>query len=287
MLSATVLTVAAGICQAVVPCDEAGNPIPNATDPKARTLSFEIDPKLVDAPKDQMTLKGSVELALTAIRRLYPGAENEPTFRRYFVQIAGAAQVGLAGMSAHPDVATQALSSTVADLIDTEGARIKNGHLRDLAQSAWTLSWPLLTVYLIARGVVGVDPKSLVYQWLLGLDVHPLAVSCFMVMLVGCFLGVVLSYAARTTVMGLTDIVSPDTDQLRPVVRLAVSGGWTVLVGYLLSLEIVVLKFGPASSQEFVDKPMLAFLIGAICGLTNLTLPGSVMKKVSDLLPLK
>lgn len=285
MLSAAVLIVTQGICSSVAPCDESGTIYASASDPNARSLKFAIDAGLAAAPKDQMDLKGSVELALTAIQRLYNGKNCEPTFRRYFVQIASAAQVGLVGANAHPDVAKQALSAAVADLIDEEGGKVKNAHLRDLASSAWHLSIPLLLVYFLVRVFVG--DGSPLRDWMVRLDLHPLAVTCFMVMLVGCFVGVVLSYAARTTTMGLSDIVNPDADQFRPVVRLAVSGGWTLLVGYLLALEIVVLKFGPVSSEKFVSQPMLAFLIGSVCGLTNLTLPGSVMKKMSDLLPLK
>ena len=234
-----------------------------------------------------MDLKGSIELALTAIQRLYVDPQREPTFRRYFVQIAGAAQIGLVGSTAHPDVAKQALSASVADLIDEEGGRIKNTHLRDLALSAAKLSLPLIAAYFLAGVVVDRSSAGPFHQWMVNLHFYPLAVMCFVAMLVGCFVGVVLSYAARTTSMGLGDLVNPDTDQLRPFVRLAVSGGWTLLVGYLLALEIVVLTFGPVSSKDFISQPMLAFLIGSVCGLTNLTLPGSVMKKMSDLLPLK
>jgi hypothetical protein len=275
--------VADGFLQSVAPCDDDGNVTQGPADSKARTLRFAINPSVKEPPKDQLELKQGVESALSAIRRLYPDPANEKDFRSYFVQLAGAAQVGLVGSPAYPDVGKLALAGIVSDLIDHEGGRIKNKHLRDLAvQSAW-LSAPLLISYCLIC-VIG-SPKSGLEKLLKSLYIVPITASSFLVMLVGCFLGVTLSYAARTTTLTLADLLAPDTERLRPIVRLLVSAGWAVIIGYFLSLEVVVFQVGDVTTRVFGFQPSLAFLLGAMCGLSNLTLPGSVLKKVNELLP--
>lgn len=276
--------MAEGFQQSVSPCDESGeNVFTSAADPAARTLRFAINPNVKEPPKEQLELKQNVQSALSAIQRLYPSPADERNFRRYFVQIAGAAQVGLVGNPAYPDVGKQALASTVAELIDQEGERIKHKHLRDLAVKSWQLSVPLVAVYVFTRLMD--FPNSWLRDLFERLYLLPLAVSCFAVMLIGCFLGVILSYAARTTTLSLSDLVTPDTDRLRPIVRLLVSATWAVIFGYFLTLKVVVFQVGSLSTEVFGSQPALAFLLGAIFGLSNLTLPGSVMKKIGDLLP--
>lgn len=277
--------MAEGFLQSVAPSDEEGNVTQSAADPKARTLRFAINPVVKEPPKEQLELKQSVESALSAIQRLYPDPANEKDFRRYFVQIAGAAQVGLVGNPAYPDVGKLALAGTVSELIDQEGGRVKNKHLRDLASHGAKLSGPLLVCYLFVRLLD--HPNSWLRNLLDSLFVVQVTVSSFLVMLVGCFLGVTLSYAARTTTLTLGDLVMPDAERLSPIVRLLVSAGWAIIFGYFLSLEVVVFQVGIVTTKSFGSQPALAFLLGAMCGLSNLTLPGAVLKKVSDLLPAK
>lgn len=275
--------MADGFLQSVAPSDEDGNVTQSTADSKARTLRFAINPNVKEPPKDQLELKQSVESALSAIRRLYPDPANDKDFRRYFVQIAGAAQVGLVGSPAYPDVGKLALAGTVSDLIDHEGGRIKNKHLKDLAVQSAKLSAPLLVAYFL---ICLINSTTSGLEKLLDvLGVAPSTASSFLIMLVGCFLGVTLSYAARTTTLTLSDLVTPDTERLHPIVRLLVSGGWAVVFGYFLSLEIVAFQVGAVTTKSFGSQPSLAFLLGAMCGLSNLTLPGAVLKKVNDLLP--
>lgn len=245
-------------------------------------MRFAIDPTVQVPPKDQLELKQSAEAALVAIQRLYPDAVNERDFRRYFVQIVGAAQVGLVGNPAFPDVGKQSLAGTVGELIDQEGARIKHRHLCELTGAGAAIAALLLLLYVVAGFAVSFKPWLGVLR---EFDIVPKTVACFAIMLVGCCLGVILSYAARTTTLGLADLVTPDSHQLRPLVRLLVSCGWAMVFAYFLTLEIVVFQVGDISTSSFRTQPTLAFLLGVIFGLSNLTLPGAVMKKVGDLLP--
>ena len=281
------LVVAQGICRAIAPSDTNGAVVPQASDPAARTIKFIPDPDVSVPSQDQLSLKGTVEHALSAISRLFPDPMQESKFRPYFVQLISVAQVGLVGPQALPEIAKPALDATIADLIDDQGASIKNAHLAELTRIASCSAVPLLVIYVVVRLFMSpkvATPSSL--DIFLGkLSVSSLTLSCFLIMLVGCLLGVVLSYAARATKMTLIDLMNPDADQLKPAKRLAVSAGWTLLVGYLIALDVMEIKIGAVSSHQFATDPMLAFLIGAACGLSNLTVPGTVVKKVGDLIP--
>ena len=279
------VAVAKGIMQSVAPSDETGNAVLSPADQKARTLRFAINPALSDLPNDQLQLKAEIELALSAIQRLYPGEDGEAEFRPYFVQIAGAAQVGLVGEACYPEVGKQALAGIVADLIDQEGGDVKNKQLQALAVRSAKLSAPLLALYVLFR-LLDSSTACAPLRWFMStLLLNPQAVACFMVMLVGCFMGVTLSYAARTTVLSLKDLVTPDVERLRPYARLLVSAAWTLLVGYLIALDMIAIEIGGVSTKNFATQPMIAFVLGAVCGLSNLTLPGVVSKKVAESLP--
>ena len=277
--------MAKGIMQSIAPSDDSGNVVASPADQKARTLRFALNPDLSDLPNDQLQLKAEIELALSAIQRLYPGEQGEAEFRPYFVQIAGAAQVGLVGDTCYPEVGKQALGGIIADLIDQEGGDVKNKQLQALASRSLRLSVPLLALYILFRLLDSPTAYAPLRWFLSALLLNPQTVACFMIMLVGSLLGVTLSYAAHTTVLSLKDLVTPDVERLRPYARLLVSAAWTLLVGYLVALGMVAIEIGGVSTKSFGTQPMIAFVLGVVCGLSNLTLPGVVSKKVADALP--
>lgn len=276
--------MAVGICRAVLAASADGTPR-SPTDPAARDIRFEIDPGVASPPPDQMNLKGELERALYAIQRLFPGPAEESRFRPFFVQILSIAQVGLVGSNASPDVARPALASTVADLIDDEGGKIKNRHLRALAITACALSVPPLLAYAALRFIdAGGGPLHAALTTMAAL---PGVLAGFMMLWVGCFTGVVLSYGARTTTMTLADLISPTPDRLLPMARLLFAGTLTMVFGLLLSMDLVEIKLGGVSSRSFARDPMLAFLVGVACGMSQLALPSAVTRRIGEILPLK
>ena len=166
-----------------------------------------------------------------------------------------------------------------------EGGKLKNDQLRDLAKTACWLALVPLLVYL---ALCLCAPKGTpLHQQLLKLTVQPEAFGCFMLLWTGCFLGVVLSYGARTTTMTLADLISPSPDRLLPRARLLFAGSLTLVVGLFLAVELVEIKIGSVSSKKIMIEPMIAFLIGVACGMSQLALPASVTKKIGELLPIK
>ena len=279
-----------GICLAVYPCDQNGTvstPPLEASDPQAVDISFHIDTSVATPPQDQLQLKRDVEYMLRGLDRLFlkPGALRETDFRPYYVQLVKLAQLGLAGPNVAPDIARRALDGLTSELIDNEGTRVKNANLLALARWAAIFSGPCLVVYALLR-LGGTGP------WIGGvfkqLHIDPQMLSCFMLLWLGCFLGVVLSYGVRTTTLTLTDVAMGEADKLLPQSRLLFAGALTMIVGILLVLQVIELKIGAAvSSADLAAYPMLAFVIGSFCGLSELALPGAVARKAGDVVDLK
>ena len=282
--------MASGICNAVYPCDRAGvvstPPLaPNA--PDAVSIYFEINSTITTPPQDQLDLKRDIERMLHAIGRLFSKkqAMDDAGFRPYYVQLVRLAQLGLAGPNASPDIARRALEGVTAELIDDQGAIVKNGHLKRLAGWGSVFAIFCSVLYVILRFM---EPTGPIAQFLSRLGVDARVLSCFMLLWVGCFVGVVLSYGARTTTMTLSDLVNTDADRLLPQVRLLFAGTLTMVIGLFLYLAVIEFKIGSSiSSNQIGDSAMIAFLVGVLCGLSELSLPGAVTKKATSLLDLK
>ena len=282
--------MAIGICNAVYPCDVAGNvaapPLAPAA-PTAVSVFFDINPAIATPPQDQLDLKRDVERMLHALTKLFlvAGKVREASFRPYYVQLLRLAQLGLSGPNAAPDMARRALEGMTADLIDNEGGTVKNAHMAKLAKWAAWFSVPFLAGYAILCFTTAQQPLG---RWLATLNINRMTLACFMLLWVGCFFGVVLSYGARTTTMTLNDLVTVDADHWLPQVRLLFAGTMTMVLGAFLIVGIVEFKLGSSiSTSELSTYPLIAFLIGAMCGLSELTLPGAVSKKATGLLDFK
>lgn len=279
--------MALGICNAVAPCDRTGTVVPQPNDPAAVSIFFDINTSVTTPPQDQLDLKRDIERMLHAIARLFtkPQGVDEGAFRPYYVQLLRLAQLGLAGPNASPDIARRALEGVTAELIDDQGAVVKNGHLIRLTKWAALFSAVAALVYAALRFAA---PGGVVDRSLRALGVDADVLSCFMLLWIGCFAGVVLSYGSRTTTMTLSDLINTDADRLLPQVRLLFAGTLTMVLGLFLYLAVVEFKIGSSiSSLDVGSSAMVAFLIGVLCGLSELALPGAVTKKATGLLDLK
>lgn len=281
--------MATGICNAVYPSDVNGNvaaPPLSAGDPAAVDIFFEMNVTLANPPQDQLDLKRDVERVLHAITRLFLDEKykREERFRPYYVQLVNLAALGLAGPNASPELAKRALENITAELIDTEGPAIKNGHLGRLTKVGLCLAIGPLVLYVLLS-LYGQQPD--VAAFLRRLSVDPQQLSSFMILWVGCFVGVVLSYGSRTTTMTLHDLIVTDADYLSPLTRHLFAGTLTMMLGILLGLGIFEIKITGLSSKQLIADPTIAFLIGSFCGLSELVLPGAVSKRAGEVLGLK
>jgi hypothetical protein len=124
-------------------------------------------------------------------------------------------------------------------------------------------------------------PDSLLGPWLKDLDIDTHLLSCFLLLWIGCFAGVWLSYGIRKTTFSLADLTRSDDDRLEPQIRLVFAGLLTMLIGMLFALGLVELSVGSVSLTDITTSPLLAFLVGAFCGISELALPVSLGKQAT------
>ena len=239
----------------VWPTDKNGTPIgyaadatPDPASPDAVDIYFGSLPGR-SPPQDQSDLQAGVSEVLTVVKKLYlpDDAQPLPPFRFFYTRLFLIAQLGLEGNAA-PAIAKAGLDRLTQELIDAEGGRVKNQHLARLGVRAASLGALFTALYLLLC-LPAAQPL------LTAIDVEPQIARSFMMLWVGCFAGVWVSYAIRTTTFTLRDLVITDADRLQPFVRLVFAGILTAALGLVLALDWGDLKLGRISLGGFVDNP--------------------------------
>ncbi len=252
-------------------------PYPKPRDPRAIDILFGVQGGT--PAKDRVDLQDQIEKVLGTVRRIYvDGSDPKPErFRRWYIRLFQLAQLGLEGDAPPTAMAAAALLALTQELIDDEAPRVKNGHLRQLG--GWVLKYSMwcLWAYVILRLLP--DPLAAFLKSQLALD-RTVAAN-FMLLWIGCFWGVWLSYGIRTVKFTLSDLTRTDEDLLLPQMRLLFIGSLTMLLGLLFAYDVVELKLGGFTAGDMVAQPVIAFLIGAFCGISEAALPGSIAGKAS------
>lgn len=253
---------------------------PDPSNPAATDIYFIVEDPSALPPEEQTALQGEIDKVLRILQRLYLHGPlfNHERFRIYYVRLFRIAQLGLEE-NALTTIAASALAVLVTDLIDDEAGRVKNGHLKALGAYALKYSLPFALLYLI----IGLSPDGFFVQALRAMAGDPPLLAAFALLWIGCFTGVWLAYGIRKTSISLTDLVTTDEDRLEPQIRLIFAGLLTMLLGIVLSLGLIELTVGTISLTEFDRAPMLAFLLGAICGISELVLPVSMANRAASL----
>ena len=250
---------------------------PKPRDPRAIEIYFGV-PNGTPS-KEKVALQDQIDKVLSTVRRLYiEGTSPRPdSFRRWYVRLFQLAQLGLEGSSPPTEMVSAALVVLTQELIDEEAPSVKNGHL--LALGGWVLKYStyFLFVYLILR----LMPAPLAVLVKSHLSIDRVTAANFMLLWVGCFWGVWLSYGIRTVKFALGDLTRTDDDLLIPQMRLLFIGSLTMLLGLLVTFDVVDVKLGGFTARNIVSDPDVAFLIGAFCGISESALPGSIAGKAS------
>lgn len=282
--------------------DADGNSLP-AGDPctkEARGIDFDVhivkdgEPSAADMEFYRDLTK--IEHALVT---LYPAGdtEAETRFRPQFVRLFHLARLVLegdvnkapdgtitVGKRLSPDAAKAEIAALAADIIEDEAPRIKNTHLRQLAAWAGALALPFVLAYavLLLWGQAGGSAP-----WLAGalarLKIEAVPAANFMLLWVGCFVGVCLSYTIRTHSFSLTDLTRTDADYLAPAARLLMTGAFAMLLALFAVVGLGEVAFGASKLSDIATQPMLAFVVGAVLGISEQKLSGTVEKRAGDL----
>lgn len=230
---------------------------------------------------DQSRLYDDVTSVLDVVRRLYLDMGSRPNkakFRAYYVRIFRLAQVGLEGTDPSPKQAKGALEALKGSLLDDEGLNVKTRNLSALGETALMLSLPLASVYFVLL-VVGHGELE---RLLASLQISRVAMANVMLLWIGCFVGVCLSYGVRTSTLTLADLVNPGPDRLSPGMRLLFIGALTMFFGMLFMKKIVEVKIGGYSTSDIGTDPAMAFIVGTLFGLGEAVLPGLAGKRAES-----
>ncbi len=233
------------------------------------------------ATDDQSKLYDDVSSVLDVVRRLYlpNGIRPNPSkFRTYYVRIFRLAQVGLTGTDPAPKQAKGALDSLKASLLDDEGLTVKTTNLSQLGKTALKFSLPLVLAYVF---LLTVGPGE-VENFLKKLQIARVAAAYTMLLWLGCFVGVCLSYGVRTSTLTLADLVTPGPDRLPPSLRLLFIGALTMFFGLLFMEKIVEFKVGSFSTASIGADPAPTFIVGILFGLSEAVLPGLAGKRAES-----
>ena len=289
-------------------CDKDGKPIEqrhgfsDPCDRQARHIDFDIHlgKEFRKPTSAQMECYRELTKVEHALDELFPvtgdaaaDAANEKKFRPYFVRLFHLAQLILEG-----DVTTKARQKVVqdplpddiaksevqrleADLLDDEAPRIKNQRLSAFLAVAGIFSLMVLAIHL-AISLTG--PASVVNRTLTHLAIDPQVAANFMLLLFGTFMGVWLAYAIRMNRFSVTDLTRSSTDDfLAPVNRLILAGTFATLLVLLALAGVGNIELANVKLTDVSTNPLLAFVVGAVIGLSEQKLSGTIEKSVGGL----
>jgi len=226
-------------------------------------------------PKEQLDLQTEIARVLRTVTAIYlvDNKIKRTKFRIYYARLFRVAQIGLEGPNASPDTARVVLSEIIADLLIEEAGNVKNRHMKRLGYAAVLVALPCIAFYLALWLTFIFD------SYLQALNIELAVLANFMLLLTGCFCGVWLSYAIRSSSITINELIVTDTDRLTPVSRLMLAGIFTTILGLFFVYEIIDIKVGNFSASQIATEPIVALLIGIFCGISELALPDSVGKK--------
>lgn len=232
-----------------------------------RDIKFEnVAGEEVSIPEDQLELRDEIDRTLTVLRMLFP--ENDKKFEEYFRPLLSLAQAGLVGNSAQPALAYRALLVLKNEIVDREGGQIKNQYMKKLGKYAIVISVPAL----LGAGVIHWQFSKLAN------------IGNFLLLWVGCMAGVWLSFGVRKTFLRFEELHIPEEDRLEPIIRLIFAGLLTVIIGLLFATKAVVINIGSVDSSQITTSPVVALLVGMLCGFSEKALPSTVARQASELL---
>lgn len=243
------------------------------------TTNFGIKPS-----EDQLVLKSAVEKFSSQLDQLFPtnNGESPPVHAQYHGALAGLARVGLTGSQPQVNVAARALESLKDELLLHEGPRVKNSYMQKLGVAAGWSAFGSLCIWVMSLIVEafasGYPPVVETTKFL----------RTFAPLWLGSMVGTWLSFGARKAVLRFDELAKLEDDLLQPAMRVLYVGLLTMIIGVLFYLHVVTVSVGAVSTELLTEAhPLIALMLGALCGISEQGLANKVVKQAETFLNFK
>lgn len=225
------------------------------------------------ATPDEIALHAEIEKTLTAVHSLFGSERYKSRYAEVVEKLLMLAQLGLVGVrgESNPRIAKDALQRLQDEIAELDGARVKNDFLKHLGLWALLLSAPAWIIsayfyFIYGDASVSVPLLNLCCLWSANQ------------------IGTWLSFATRKLDIGFFDLSRISEDQLEPAVRLVFTGSLAVIFALTLWAGLFAVQIGDFHANGWVTDPLIAVVLGALTGIAEKALPGSIRNKAEKLI---
>lgn len=227
-------------------------------------------------PPEQTILKDEVQDTQTVLQEIYKKDKDTARFSEYHQRLFSIAKGGLTGLDPKTELARRDLVSFQDDVTTREAGRVKHRHLKRLGKYAAGLG---VSCFLVASVLYVLDKNGRLRN--LGGTIELIRVINFLYLWSGCMTGVWLSFGIRKPTLQFFELHNPEPDLLHPLMRLLFAGLLTVIISLLLVSGAMSVEIGRFSTKGIYDDGVAAWLVGALCGVSEQLLSQQVTKQAA------
>ncbi|MBI3791228.1 MAG: hypothetical protein HY275_10165 [Gemmatimonadetes bacterium] len=233
----------------------------------------------------------AVDRTLSGLRTLYL-APDTPDDRRAgyaaafaarLTQIEKLAQVGLTGEKPQTALAKRSLDDVRQEILDREAPVRKQGHMRRLA-AACVKGGALPLLVGLGAHLSGAAPSATGAAGAAPPVDSTMLIGNLGLLLAACAAGVWVSFGARKAQYTFDDLTMPERDYLSPGMRLAFAFVLTAVMALLFHAGAAKVTIGSVSTADVLTSPVIATLVGFLCGFSEQVLAKSVQAQASRIL---
>jgi hypothetical protein len=241
-------------------------------------------------PADQNKMLFAFDEVCAVLRARFNVSSSE--FEAEFKRLQTLAQMTFNSRIARLDAGELGLEAYKKELIQREGATIKNGYLKELAHAAtkaciWIVLMAIVITVILSSAKsawLAGTPLSTVVEGLSISDrpVNPALALYFALFLVSTMWGVWLSFSVRSVKLEFSQLQHVEEDMLKPWARLLTVGLLSFVLLLLFYLKAFELKVGEASTEHIFDNLLVSMFAGLCFGFIDKLLPTQVGQKMKQ-----
>jgi hypothetical protein len=243
-------------------------------------------------PIDQVKLLFEFDEVCAVLReRFKPVGSCE--FKAEFERLQNLVQATFGSTIARLEAGRLALEAYKQELIQREGAAIKNGYLKELARAATKASVWIVIVSVLLTAILSSGNNACLTGTAFSTVVHGLTISdkpvnpalalYFALFLVSTMWGVWLSFSVRSIKLAFSQLQHVEEDMLKPWARLLTVGLLAFVLLVLFYLKAFEFKIGETASTEHIfDNVLVSMFAGLSFGFIDKLLPTQVGQKMKQ-----